>query len=85
MATAGESGGTCEHAVMGVIGRWRNRWRARRRDLALRQIEADRVVDDLDASSTTGGVFGGQHYAHRKALGGFLNPRAKSQTEWRGD
>ncbi|MCU1592760.1 MAG: hypothetical protein JWO12_152 [Frankiales bacterium] len=62
----------------------RARWLARRRDLAMKQLEADRNTPDptaighTDATST-------MLYLGNESLSRILNPKAKTKTEWKGD
>jgi len=68
---------------MGFLRRARQRWRARRFELARQQLEAERAVPDLASPKTD--AISGEVYESRRALGGFLNPKAKTHTEWKGD
>lgn len=68
---------------MRLLRRVRARWRARRWELAGKQIEADRAVPDLPSPETDS--ITGMYYEGQRALGGMLNPKAKTHTEWRGD
>lgn len=61
----------------------RRRWKARRWELAKHQLEADRGVPDLPSPETD--AISGMIYESHRALGGMLNPKAKTTTEWRGD
>jgi hypothetical protein len=70
---------------MGVVRRLRNAWRNRRRELAMKQVEADRAIEDLATKDPATDGVTGEYYASRRALGGILNPKAKTKTEWRGD
>ena len=72
---------------MSVFRRMRNRWNARRRELAMKQVEADLSgtgIAHADKDPSTD-AFSGEHYASQRALGRFLNPKATTRTEWRGD
>ena len=70
---------------MGRVRAWRARWTARRLQLAMKQIEADRDIHDLaDGNPRTDGVTA-NYYQGQRALGRLLNPKATSDTEWRGD
>jgi hypothetical protein len=71
--------------VMGLLKRYRARWKNRRMQLATQQLEADRHIDDLAGRNPATDGITGEYYASRRALGGILNPRAKTTTEWRGD
>lgn len=68
---------------MGFLRRARQRWRARRFELAQQQLEAERGVADLPSPQTD--ATSGEHYESGRALGGFFNPKAKTRTEWKGD
>jgi hypothetical protein len=58
---------------------------ARRLDLAMKQIEADRDVHDLaDGNPRTDGLTA-NFFVGQRALSRVLNPKATSDTEWRGD
>lgn len=70
---------------MGPLGRLLARRRARRMDLAMKQIDGDRLVHDLSQQNPVTDAFTGEYYASRSAMGRLLNPKAKSTTEWRGD
>lgn len=68
------------------------RWRARRRDLALKQLEAEVVHDvhpELDARGTAFGAgpdaVASRHAMEQLARGSVLNPKARTTTEWKGD
>jgi hypothetical protein len=54
-------------------------------DLAMKQIDGDRLVHDLSAQNPATDAFTGEYYASRSAMGRLLNPKARSTTEWRGD
>jgi hypothetical protein len=70
---------------MGPLGRYLARRKARRMDLAMKQIEGERLIEDLAAQNPATDAFTGEYYASRSAMGRLLNPKAKSKTEWRGD
>ena len=53
--------------------------------LATDQIESDRGINSSLSESLSPDPFTGSHYMGQRALGRLLNPKAKSQTEWRGD
>jgi hypothetical protein len=68
------------------------RWRDRRRELAMKQLEAEVVRDvhpELDARGTAFGAgpdaVASRHAMEQHALGSVLNPKARTTTEWRGD
>jgi hypothetical protein len=54
-------------------------------DLAMKQIEGERLVNDLSGQNPATDAFTGEYYANRSAMGRLLNPKARSTTEWRGD
>ena len=67
-----------------MIKALRAKWLSRRRELAMKQLEAEANTPDpaaipLSDMMTTG------HFMSQQALGGFLNPKAKTKTEWKGD
>jgi hypothetical protein len=66
-----------------IVSSLRRRWASRRWELAQKQLEADRAFGP-DGSPATDAM-SGQHYESDRALGRFLNPRAKTKTEWGGD
>jgi len=68
---------------MGILRRVRQRWTARRLELAKKQLEAERGVPDLPSPRTD--AISGEIYESHRALGGLLNPKAKTRTEWKGD
>lgn len=70
---------------MGILKRYRARRKNRRMQLAMQQIEGDRLVNDLSAQNPVTDAFTGEYYASRSAMGRLLNPKARSTTEWRGD
>ena len=61
----------------------RRRWTSRRWDLAKSQLEADQAFGPAASPATD--AFTGQHFEGDRALGRFLNPKAKTKSEWRGD
>ena len=69
--------------LMIIVSSLRRRWASRRWALAQKQLEVDRAIG-ADGSPATD-AFTGQHYEGGRALGRFLNPKAKTTTEWRGD
>lgn len=68
---------------MGMLRRLREKWRARRFELATKQLEAERAVPDLPSPKTD--AISGEAYESARAQSGFFNPRAKTHTEWKGD
>ena len=70
---------------MGAVRRWRSRWRNRRWELARGALEGRERDGDLNPGLTGTDSITGDHYAGQRALSRFLNPKAKTKTEWRGD
>lgn len=68
---------------MRFLGRVRQRWTARRNALAMGQLEGDQVrqVGQHPATDAVTDL----HQQSARALGGLLNPKATTKTEWRGD